>query len=139
MVNAFHSKDNSGTPFAISDNVFSLNTPKFNDQLHIIYASKFTIKYITGTIFRHISSITRLYKYVIRIHFCVTRTRRINFSYYMNKLFSLWINFPGTLWLCTAEGADKYETGTNVTRTTKKTSLTKFMKGEEWCLFLGYL
>ena len=59
MVNVFHSKDNSGTPFAISDNVFSLNTPKFNDQLYIIYASKFTIKYITGIIFRHISSITR--------------------------------------------------------------------------------
>ena len=59
MVNVFHSKDNSGTPFAISDNVFSLNTPKFNDLLYIIYASKFTIKYITGTIFRPISSITR--------------------------------------------------------------------------------
>ena len=33
--------------------------------------------------------------------------------------------------VCTAEGADKYETGTNVTRTTKKTPLTTFMKGEE--------
>jgi hypothetical protein len=33
--------------------------------------------------------------------------------------------------LCTAEGADKYETGTDVTRTTKKTPLTTFMKGEE--------
>jgi lipopolysaccharide assembly outer membrane protein LptD (OstA) len=30
------------------------------------------------------------------------------------------------------EGADKYETGTNVTRTSKKTPLTTFMKGEEW-------
>jgi hypothetical protein len=45
-----------------------------------------------------------------------------------DKLFSLRINFPGTLLLCTAEGADKYATGTNVTRTTKKTPLTTFMK-----------
>jgi hypothetical protein len=37
------------------------------------------------------------------------------------------------------EGADKYETGTNVTRTTKKTPLTTFMKGEEWRLFLSFL
>jgi hypothetical protein len=34
---------------------------------------------------------------------------------------------------------DKYETGTNVTRTTKKTPLTTFMKGEEWRLFLSFL
>ena len=40
---------------------------------------------------------------------------------------------------CTAEGADKYETGTNVTRTTKKTALTTFMKGEEWRLFQSFL
>jgi hypothetical protein len=33
----------------------------------------------------------------------------------------------------------KYETGTNVTRTTKKTPLTTFMKGEEWRLFLSFL
>jgi hypothetical protein len=32
-----------------------------------------------------------------------------------------------------------YETGTNVTRTTKKTPLTTFMKGEEWRLFLSFL
>jgi hypothetical protein len=32
-----------------------------------------------------------------------------------------------------------YETGTNVTRTTKKTPLTTFMKGEEWHLFLSFL
>ena len=38
-----------------------------------------------------------------------------------------------------SEGADKYETGTNVTRTTKKTPLTTFMKGEEWRLFLSFL
>jgi hypothetical protein len=37
------------------------------------------------------------------------------------------------------EGADKYETGTNVTRTTKKTPLTTFMKGEELRLFLSFL
>jgi hypothetical protein len=37
------------------------------------------------------------------------------------------------------EGADKYETGTNVTWTTKKTPLTTFMKGEEWHLFLSFL
>jgi hypothetical protein len=37
------------------------------------------------------------------------------------------------------EGADKYETGINVTRTTKKTPLTTFMKGEEWRLFLSFL
>jgi hypothetical protein len=37
------------------------------------------------------------------------------------------------------EGADKYETGTNVTQTTKKTPLTTFMKGEEWRLFLSFL
>jgi hypothetical protein len=36
-------------------------------------------------------------KYAIRINFCFIRTRRINFSYYTNKLFSLQINFPGTL------------------------------------------
>jgi hypothetical protein len=40
-------------------------------------------------------------------------------------------NAVGWLMLCTAEGADKYETGTNVTRTTKETPLTTFMKGEE--------
>jgi hypothetical protein len=33
----------------------------------------------------------------------------------------------------------KYETGTNVTRITKKTPLTTFMKGEEWRLFLSFL
>jgi hypothetical protein len=38
-------------------------------------------------------------------------------------------------WYPVAEGADKYETGTNATRTTKKTPLTTFMKGEEWRLF----
>jgi hypothetical protein len=36
-------------------------------------------------------------EYAIRINFCFIRTRRINFSYYMNKLFSLRINFPGAL------------------------------------------
>jgi hypothetical protein len=36
-------------------------------------------------------------------------------------------------------GADKYETGTNVTRTTKKTPLTTFMKAEEWRLLLSFL
>jgi hypothetical protein len=35
--------------------------------------------------------------------------------------------------------SDKYETGTNVTRTMKKTPLTTFMKGEEWRLFLFFL
>jgi hypothetical protein len=35
--------------------------------------------------------------------------------------------------------ADTYETGTNVTRATKKTPLTTFMKGEEWRLFLSFL
>jgi hypothetical protein len=35
--------------------------------------------------------------------------------------------------------SDKYETGTNVTRNTKKTPLTAFMKGEEWRLFLSFL
>jgi hypothetical protein len=49
------------------------------------------------------------------------KQKGIHFLYYTNKLFSLRITFPGTLYLCTAEGADKYETGTNVTRTTKKT------------------
>jgi hypothetical protein len=39
----------------------------------------------------------------------------------------------------TAEGADKNEIGTNVTRTTKKTPWTTFMKGEEWRLFLSFL
>jgi hypothetical protein len=38
-----------------------------------------------------------------------------------------------------SEGEDKYETGTNVTRTTKKTPLTTSMKGEEWRLFLSFL
>ena len=37
------------------------------------------------------------------------------------------------------EGADKYETGTNLTRTTKKTPLTTFMQGDEWRLFLSFL
>ena len=52
---------------------------------------------------------------------------------------SVWslIHLEGSV--CTAEGADKYETGTNVTRTTKKTPLTTFMKGEEWRLFLSFL
>jgi hypothetical protein len=40
---------------------------------------------------------------------------------------------------CTAEGADKYETGTNVTGTTKKTPLTTLMKDEKWRLFLSFL
>ena len=86
-----------------------------------------------------LQSVHLLYKYAIRIHFCFIRSRRINFSFYTNKLFSLRINFPGTLQLCTAEGADKYENGTNVTLTTKKTPLTTFMKGEEWRLFLSFL
>jgi hypothetical protein len=37
------------------------------------------------------------------------------------------------------DGADKYETGTNLTRTTKKTPLTTFMQGDEWRLFLSFL
>jgi hypothetical protein len=44
-----------------------------------------------------LQSVHLLYKYAIRIHFCFIRTRRINFTYYANKLFSLRINFPGTL------------------------------------------
>jgi hypothetical protein len=64
------------------------------------------------------------------VQICYTNTFLL-YSYYTNKLFSLRINFPGTLQLCIAEGADKYETGTNVTRTTKKTPLTTLMKGEE--------
>jgi hypothetical protein len=44
-----------------------------------------------------LQSVHLLYKYAIRIIFCFIRTRRINFSYYTNKLFSLRINFPGTL------------------------------------------
>jgi hypothetical protein len=42
-------------------------------------------------------SVHLLYKYDIQINFCFIRTRRINFSYYTNKLFSQRINFPGTL------------------------------------------
>jgi hypothetical protein len=64
------------------------------------------------------------------VQICYTN-KFLLYWYYTNKLFSLRINFPGTLQLCTAEGEDKYETGTNVTRTTKKTPLTTFMKGEE--------
>jgi hypothetical protein len=44
-----------------------------------------------------LQSVHVLYKYAMRINFCFIRTRRINFSYYTNKLFSLRINFPGTL------------------------------------------
>jgi hypothetical protein len=44
-----------------------------------------------------LQSVHLLYKYAIRINVCFIRTRRINFSYYTNKLFSLRINFPGTL------------------------------------------
>ena len=44
-----------------------------------------------------LQSVHLLYKYAIRIMFCFIRTRRINFSYYTNKLFSLRIHFPGTL------------------------------------------
>ena len=44
-----------------------------------------------------LQSIHLLYKYAIRINCCFIRTRRINFSYYTYKLFSLRINFPGTL------------------------------------------
>ena len=79
-----------------------------------------------------LQSVHLLYKYTIRINFCFIRTRRINFSNYTNKLLSLRINFPGTLYLCTAEGADKYETGTNVTRITKKTPLTTFCFRKVW-------
>jgi hypothetical protein len=61
------------------------------------------------------------------------------FLYYTNKLFSLRINFLVPCSYVTAEGAEKYETGTNVTRTTKKTPLTTVMKGEEWRLFLFFL
>ena len=64
------------------------------------------------------------------VQICYTN-KCLLYSQQTNKLFSLRINFPGTLQLCTAEGADKYETGTNVTRTAKKTPLTTFMKGEE--------
>jgi hypothetical protein len=41
-----------------------------------------------------LQSVHLLYKYAMRIIFCFIRTRRINFSYYTNKLFSLRINFP---------------------------------------------
>jgi hypothetical protein len=44
-----------------------------------------------------LQSVHLLYKYTIRINFCFIHTSRINFSYYTNKLFSLQINFPGTL------------------------------------------
>ena len=51
-----------------------------------------------------LQSVHLLYIYAIRINVCFIRTRRINFSYYTNKLFSLPnklfnlpINFPGTL------------------------------------------
>ena len=60
------------------------------------------------------------------VQICYTN-KCLLYSYQRNKLFSLRINFPGTLQLCTAEGADKYETGINVTRTTKKTPLTTFL------------
>jgi hypothetical protein len=39
-----------------------------------------------------LQSVHLLYKCAIRIHFCFIRTRRINLSYYTNKLFSLRIN-----------------------------------------------
>ena len=44
-----------------------------------------------------LQSVHLLYKHAMRINICFIRTRRINFSYYTNTLFSLWINFPGTL------------------------------------------
>jgi hypothetical protein len=44
-----------------------------------------------------LQSVHLLYKYAIRINFSFIRTRRINFWYYTNKLFSLRINFPDTL------------------------------------------
>jgi hypothetical protein len=64
------------------------------------------------------------------------RNSRLSIDYCGGEIDSFW-----TLnkMLCTAEGEDKYETGTNVTRTTKKTPLTTFMKGEEWRLFLSFL
>ena len=105
----------------------SVQRPSVNIKLYpaistfavqICYANKFVFySYQTNTLFV-------LDEYTFR-------TRRIHFSYYTNKLFNLRINFPDTPQLCTAEGADKYETGTNVTRTTKKTPLTTCMKGEE--------
>jgi hypothetical protein len=80
-----------------------------------------------------------IYIYLAISTFVVQICYTNKFLLYSNKLFSLRINFPGTLYLCTAEGADKYETGTNVKRTTKKTHLTTFMKDEEWRLFLSFL
>ena len=61
------------------------------------------------------------------------------FLYYTNKLFSLRINFLVPCIYVTAEGAEEYETGTNVARTTKMTAVTTVMKGEEWRLFLFFL
>jgi hypothetical protein len=49
----------------------------------------------------------------------------------MKHEYTMYIYNIRTLSLCTAEGTDKYETGTNVTRTKKKTPLTTFMKGKE--------
>ena len=59
------------------------------------------------------------------VHICYAN-KCLLYSYQTNKLFSLRINFPGILQLCTAEGEDKYETGTNVTRITKDTCFCPF-------------
>jgi hypothetical protein len=40
-----------------------------------------------------LQSVHLLYIYAILLNFCFIRTRRINFSYYTNKLYSLRINF----------------------------------------------
>ena len=67
---------------------FNLNA--FRHERSYIQYSRHAIDYFI------LQSVHLLYKYAIRINFCFIRTRRINFSYYTNKLFSLRINFPGT-------------------------------------------
>ena len=61
-----------------------LSSKCFKKLLYVSNAIKIRCIYIYIFI---LQSVHLLYKYTIQINFCFIRTRRINFSYYTNKLF----------------------------------------------------
>jgi hypothetical protein len=80
-----------------------------------------------------LQSVHLLYKYAIRINFCFIRTRRINFSYYTNKLFSLRIN-KWILYLTTM-----YVFCVNPAMSKKVRKLVRFrQKGQKQASFLAF-
>jgi ribosomal protein L24 len=90
---------------------------------------------------RHVQFVARVltfilhvavYTYTIYVHFGLAEIKKK--SYTKRNANNEYEQFTHTAYMIHISRAmitDKYETGTNVTRTTKKTPLTTFMKGEE--------